>query len=97
MKATFGCGHPYTAENTSYIGLSRTACRTCRLEQKRRWRERSKEIAEAKLRPKPVFTPVALPPELRPPEQLTPEAIGSRNLLIAYAKYYEKHVRREAA
>lgn len=97
MSGTFRCGHPKSPENTSRIRDNGTACRTCRLEYKGRWRERVRQLAEARMMGKPIDGPVTLPPELREPERLSPEAIGSRNLLIAYARYYERHVRKAEA
>lgn len=97
MSDTYRCGHPKTPENTSRVGDNRTACRQCRLALKTSYRERVRQRALANMKGRPTFKPVALPPELQDNEPLTPEAVGSRNLLIAYARYYEKHVRGEAA
>lgn len=97
MTETFRCGHPKTPENTTSVGGDRTACRQCRLEYKERWRERVRQLAEARKHSAPLCGPVALPPEMQPQQPLTAEAIGSRNLLIAYARYYENHVKSRAA
>ena len=97
-KTHFGCGHPRTEDN-QYLSGKQIICRQCKLIAKRRWRERVRERQLAAMRGRPKFTPIQLPPELqpRPAEPLTPEAIGSRQLLEAYARYYERHVKSEAA
>jgi hypothetical protein len=92
----FNCGHPRTPENTHNNGSGYVRCRECKLAEKRRWRERAREKAEAK---RVMRSPVLIPrAQIMPnPEPLSPEAYGSRELLIAYARYYEMHVKSEAA
>lgn len=69
-------------------------CKECHHAAKRRWRERKREIASGekpalKTGPKPDQT---VKTEAEP---LTAEALGSRRLLEAYARYYERHVKNQ--
>lgn len=97
MTGTFGCGHPRTPENEVKMGIARPRinCRICRLAAKSRWRERARAIAEGDAKRKPGPAPIVEPTPAN--DGMSPEAYGSRRLLEAYARYYEKHVRRSAA
>lgn len=93
MKDRFGCGHLRTPDNVEVVGKQTARCRKCRIAAKRRWRERQREITQGAVRLKPGPAPATVPAN----DGMSPEAYGSRRLLEAYARYYEKHVRRSAA
>lgn len=93
FTAAFGCGHPRSVENVQYVGVARKErCRACRLAEKRTWRERARANAEPKRIGRPPAQVVEPVYDFRSPEE-----IGSYNLLRAYARYYENHVKSEAA
>jgi hypothetical protein len=85
MRETFRCGHPRTPENIKKSASTGARCRICAAtfsrERPRPWRGSAEAIP------------------LSPSESADKEAAahGSRQLLRAYARYYENHVKSGAA